>query len=66
MANDATLFQVLAITEDLHDVHNLGKEASALHSSLMEDLSKVSFNFSSLSFCSKREYMLSTVHILTT
>ncbi|CAI9104417.1 OLC1v1003083C2 [Oldenlandia corymbosa var. corymbosa] len=35
------LEEVLAITEDLHDVHSLGKEAAALHSSLMDDLSKV-------------------------
>lgn len=35
------LEEVLAITEGLHDVHNLGKEAAALHFSLMEDLSKV-------------------------
>ncbi|KAK4848883.1 hypothetical protein QYF36_018291 [Acer negundo] len=34
------LEEVLAITEDLHDVHNLGKEAAAVHRSLMEDLSK--------------------------
>nr|XP_043627298.1 uncharacterized protein LOC122598883 [Erigeron canadensis] len=34
------LDEVLAITEGLHDVHTLGKEASALHSSLMGDLSK--------------------------
>ncbi|KAL9174074.1 hypothetical protein ABFS82_02G028800 [Erythranthe guttata] len=34
------LEEVLAITEGLHDVHNLGKEAAVLHSSLMEDLSK--------------------------
>ncbi|CAK9179737.1 unnamed protein product [Ilex paraguariensis] len=34
------LEEVLAITEDLHDVHTLGKEASVLHISLMEDLSK--------------------------
>ncbi|XVE67428.1 hypothetical protein DITRI_Ditri08aG0160200 [Diplodiscus trichospermus] len=34
------LEEVLAITEDLHDVHNLGKEAAAVHDSLMEDLSK--------------------------
>ncbi|KAK6240492.1 hypothetical protein SCA6_005881 [Theobroma cacao] len=34
------LEEVLAITEDLHDVHNLGKEAAAVHHSLMEDLSK--------------------------
>ncbi|KAL7583725.1 hypothetical protein Lser_V15G45780 [Lactuca serriola] len=34
------LEEVLAITEGLHDVHTLGKEASALHSSLMGDLSK--------------------------
>ncbi|KAJ0077716.1 hypothetical protein Patl1_36279 [Pistacia atlantica] len=32
--------RVLAITEDLHDVHSLGKEAAAVHRSLMEDLSK--------------------------
>lgn len=36
-----TSLQVLAITEDLHDVHTLGKEAAVLHHSLMEDLSKV-------------------------
>ncbi|KAL3515228.1 hypothetical protein ACH5RR_022130 [Cinchona calisaya] len=36
------LEEVLAITEGLHDVHSLGKEAAALHFSLMEDLSKVS------------------------
>ncbi|XP_019454155.1 PREDICTED: serine/threonine-protein kinase SMG1-like [Lupinus angustifolius] len=35
------LEEVLAITEDIHDVHNLGKEAAAIHRSLMEDLSKV-------------------------
>ncbi|XVE94112.1 hypothetical protein REPUB_Repub01dG0253200 [Reevesia pubescens] len=34
------LEEVLAITEDLHDVHNLGKEAAAVHHSFMEDLSK--------------------------
>ncbi|XP_022748650.1 serine/threonine-protein kinase SMG1-like isoform X2 [Durio zibethinus] len=34
------LEEVLAITEDLHDVHNLGKEAAAVHHSLMEDLLK--------------------------
>ncbi|KAL4581244.1 hypothetical protein LXL04_017454 [Taraxacum kok-saghyz] len=34
------LEEVLAITKGLHDVHTLGKEASALHSSLMSDLSK--------------------------
>ncbi|TYG84112.1 hypothetical protein ES288_D01G223600v1 [Gossypium darwinii] len=34
------LEEVLAITEDLHDVHNLGKEAASVHRSLMEDLSK--------------------------
>ncbi|XP_024959316.1 uncharacterized protein LOC112500194 [Cynara cardunculus var. scolymus] len=34
------LEEVLAITEGLHDVHTLGKEASALHSSLMGDLLK--------------------------
>lgn len=35
------ILKVLAITEDLHDVHSLGKEAAAVHHSLMEDLSKV-------------------------
>lgn len=35
------LEEVLAITEGLHDVHSLGKEAAALHSSLSENLSKV-------------------------
>lgn len=34
------LDEVLAMTEDLHDVHSLGKEAVAVHCSLMEDLSK--------------------------
>ncbi|KAK7264351.1 hypothetical protein RJT34_31958 [Clitoria ternatea] len=34
------LEEVLAITEDIHDVHNLGKEAAAVHLSLMEGLSK--------------------------
>ncbi|KAJ6402761.1 hypothetical protein OIU84_014793 [Salix udensis] len=34
------LEEVLAITDDLHDVHTLGKEAVAFHCSLMEDLSK--------------------------
>ncbi|XP_050232487.1 uncharacterized protein LOC126681128 isoform X2 [Mercurialis annua] len=34
------LDEVLAITEDLHDVHKLGKEASAVYRSLMEDLKK--------------------------
>ncbi|EEF43338.1 conserved hypothetical protein [Ricinus communis] len=34
------LDEVLAITEDLHDVHKLGKEAAAMHHSLMEDLAK--------------------------
>ncbi|MED6198639.1 Serine/threonine-protein kinase smg1 [Stylosanthes scabra] len=34
------LEEVLAITEDIHDVFNLGKEAAAIHHSLMEDLSK--------------------------
>ncbi|KAL1200865.1 Serine/threonine-protein kinase TOR [Cardamine amara subsp. amara] len=36
----AMLEEVLAITEDLHDVHSLGKEAATLHHSLMDDLSK--------------------------
>ncbi|XP_062092419.1 uncharacterized protein LOC133798215 [Humulus lupulus] len=34
------LEEVLAITEDLHDVHNLGKDAAGVHRSLMENLSK--------------------------
>ncbi|GAV75069.1 PI3_PI4_kinase domain-containing protein/FATC domain-containing protein [Cephalotus follicularis] len=34
------LEEVLAITEDLHDVHSLGREAAAIHHSLTEDLSK--------------------------
>lgn len=38
------LEEVLAITEGLHDVHNLGKEASVMHHSLMEDLSKANAN----------------------
>ncbi|XP_019057389.1 PREDICTED: uncharacterized protein LOC104807342 [Tarenaya hassleriana] len=36
----AMLEEVLAITEDLHDVHSLGKEAASVHCSLIEDLSK--------------------------
>ncbi|PRQ23312.1 putative non-specific serine/threonine protein kinase [Rosa chinensis] len=36
------IHQVLAITEDLHDVHSLGKEAAAVHRSLVEDLSNLS------------------------
>lgn len=35
--------QVLAITEGVHDVYRLGKEAAALHAVLMSDLSKVVF-----------------------
>ncbi|KAF5727229.1 hypothetical protein HS088_TW22G00918 [Tripterygium wilfordii] len=35
------LEEVLAITEDLHDVYSLRKEADIVHHSLMEDLSKV-------------------------
>ncbi|PON53043.1 Serine/threonine protein kinase [Trema orientale] len=34
------LEEVLAITEDLHDVHSLGKDAARVHRSLMDDLSK--------------------------
>ncbi|KAI3864830.1 hypothetical protein MKW92_019394 [Papaver armeniacum] len=34
------LEEVLAITEGLHDVHSLGKEAAAEHSALMANLSK--------------------------
>ncbi|XP_010255040.1 PREDICTED: uncharacterized protein LOC104595829 isoform X1 [Nelumbo nucifera] len=34
------LEEVLAITEGLHDVHGLGKEAAAVHSDLMGDLLK--------------------------
>ncbi|XP_073014956.1 uncharacterized protein [Primulina eburnea] len=34
------LEEVLAITEALHDVHSLGKEAAVLHSSIMQNLSK--------------------------
>ncbi|OVA05179.1 Phosphatidylinositol 3-/4-kinase [Macleaya cordata] len=34
------LEEVLAITEGLHDVHSLGKEAAAIHNALMADLSK--------------------------
>ncbi|KAF8410599.1 hypothetical protein HHK36_003131 [Tetracentron sinense] len=32
--------EVLTITEGLHDVHSLGKEAAAVHNALMADLSK--------------------------
>lgn len=34
------LEEVLAITEDIHDVYNLGKEAASIHLSLMENLSE--------------------------
>ncbi|KAK3412470.1 hypothetical protein EUGRSUZ_I01219 [Eucalyptus grandis] len=34
------LEEVLAITEDLHDVHSLGKEAASMHHSLVEGLMK--------------------------
>ncbi|XP_031125880.1 serine/threonine-protein kinase SMG1-like [Ipomoea triloba] len=34
------LEEVLAVTEGVHDVHSIAKEAVALHSSMMEDLSK--------------------------
>ncbi|KAF6172570.1 hypothetical protein GIB67_007083 [Kingdonia uniflora] len=34
------LEEVLAITEGLHDVHILGKEAAGVHNALMSDLSK--------------------------
>lgn len=34
------LEEVLAITDGLHDVHNLGKEAATVHRSLMECISK--------------------------
>ena len=36
----STFEEVLVITEGLYDVHNLGKDAAAVHHSLMEDLSK--------------------------
>lgn len=35
------ILQVLAISEGLHDVYSLGKEAATAHAALMEDLSKV-------------------------
>lgn len=34
------LEEVLAITEGLHDIHSMGKEAAEVHCSLMKDLSK--------------------------
>lgn len=34
--------KVLAITEGLHDIYSLEKEASTTHSALMTDFSKVS------------------------
>ncbi|XP_030522831.1 uncharacterized protein LOC115735623 [Rhodamnia argentea] len=34
------LEEVLAITEDLHDVHSLGKEAASMHHSLVQGLMK--------------------------
>ncbi|XP_031379987.1 serine/threonine-protein kinase SMG1-like isoform X1 [Punica granatum] len=34
------LEEVLAMTDDLHDVYSLGKEAAAMHHSLVDDLSK--------------------------
>ncbi|KAK9677888.1 hypothetical protein RND81_11G174000 [Saponaria officinalis] len=36
------LEEVLAISNGLHDVHNLGKEAAAMHRSLMDSISKAS------------------------
>ncbi|KAL9245034.1 hypothetical protein vseg_018733 [Gypsophila vaccaria] len=36
------LEEVLAISNGLHDVHNLGKEAAAMHHSLMDSISKAS------------------------
>ncbi|KNA03521.1 hypothetical protein SOVF_208360 [Spinacia oleracea] len=36
------LEEVLAISDGLHDVHNLGKEAAAMHCFLMESISKAS------------------------
>ncbi|XP_021738520.1 serine/threonine-protein kinase SMG1-like [Chenopodium quinoa] len=36
------LEEVLAISDGLHDVHNLGKEAAAMHRSLMESIAKAS------------------------
>jgi hypothetical protein len=38
--------QVLAIADGLHDVYVLGKEAAAVHNSLMSNLSKVCYFFS--------------------
>jgi hypothetical protein len=38
--------QVLAIADGLHDVYTLGKEAAAVHSSLMTNLSKACHCFS--------------------
>ncbi|KAK4754896.1 hypothetical protein SAY87_008653 [Trapa incisa] len=34
------LEEVLAMTDDLHDVYSLGKEAAAMHSSLLDHISK--------------------------
>lgn len=32
------------MTDDLHDVYSLGKEAAAMHCSLLDHISKVSLN----------------------
>jgi PI-3-kinase-related kinase SMG-1 len=42
----ANYLQVLAIADGLHDVYALGKEAAAVHSSLMTNLSKACHCFS--------------------
>ena len=38
--------QVLTIADGLHDVYTLGKEAAAVHSSLMTNLSQACHGFS--------------------
>lgn len=43
---------MLAISDGLHDVHSLGKEAVAMHSTLMESISKVKFQMNHISVVS--------------
>lgn len=51
---------MLAISDGLHDVHNLGKEAAAMHCFLMESISKV--NFFSIYDCMYSGYVILFLH----
>jgi len=56
--------QVLAIADGLHDVYTLGKEAAAVHSSLMTNLSKACHCFSLfIKFRSPRSIYLPVFHV---